>query len=430
MKDNDRFGINNLYRQTAIAPPESPQLDQDVSADVVIVGGGYTGLSTALHLAEAGLSCVLLEAHDIGHGCSGRNGGQVNPGLKWAPDQVERDFGPELGKRMVELSYAAPAEVFDLVEKHQIDCAPRRTGTIRAAVDSAGLRDIQSLAAQCIRRDMPVELVSAEGMRQLTGTGRYLGGMLDHRGGHLNPLGYARGLARAATLAGARLHGQSAAQSIERQGTGWVVRTAKASVKAAQVVVGTNGYTGDLWPKLKRTIAPIYTYVTASEPLPDEILRTLMPSGAALYESAWDVVYYRVDDGGRLVMGGRGPQRDATSLDDYAHLIRYAERLWPQLEGVSWPWHWYGQVAITEDHYPHWTEPEPGAKLMLGYNGRGIAMATVAGRLISRRIVSNGSDEQDFPIRTRLKPMPFQPFWRVGAEARMLLGRAGDLFKH
>ncbi|ANF59169.1 NAD(P)/FAD-dependent oxidoreductase [Halotalea alkalilenta] len=430
MKDNDRFGINNLYRQTAIAPPESPQLSQDVSADVVIVGGGYTGLSTALHLAEAGLSCVLLEAHDIGHGCSGRNGGQVNPGLKWAPDQVERDFGPELGKRMVELSYAAPAEVFDLIEKHQIDCAPRRTGTIRAAIDSAGLRDIQTLSAQCIRRNMPVELVSAEGMRKLTGTERYLGGMLDHRGGHINPLGYARGLAHAAILAGARLHGQSAALSIERQGAGWVVRTAKASVKAARVVVGTNGYTGDLWPKLKRTIAPIYTYVTASEPLPDEILRTLMPSGAALYESAWDVVYYRVDDGGRLVMGGRGPQRDATSLDDYAHLIRYAKRLWPQLEGVSWPWHWYGQVAITEDHYPHWTEPEPDADLMLGYNGRGIAMATVAGRLISRRIVSNGSDEQDFPIRTRLKPMPFQPFWRVGAEARMLLGRAGDLFKH
>lgn len=414
------FGfMNNLYLSTAVPQLSVDTLRSDETADVVIVGGGYTGLSTALHLAKHGFRPAVIEAGEIGHGCSGRNGGQVNPGLKLLPDEIEETYGAEAGKRLVNLSDGAPAEVFRLIEEHDIDCAAARTGTIRAAIDDAGLKYVGDFAEQSIRRTGPVRLLNEAEMRELTGTGIYRGGSFDPRGGHINPLAYARGIAQAAQRAGARLYANSAATKISKQGKAWKVETKTGSVWAAELVVATNGYTGDLWPGLRQTIAPIYTYLVATEPLPENIRKSIMPCQAALYEIAWDVVYFRLDEAGRLIFGGRGAQRDAASAKDYLHLIQYAIKLWPQLRDVAWPWHWYGQVAITHDHLPHLTAPEDGVHLMVGYNGRGIAMATVAGQQIASRIVSNRSAPTDLPIREALKPFPFHRFWRLGANITM-----------
>ncbi|WP_075289027.1 NAD(P)/FAD-dependent oxidoreductase [Pararhizobium arenae] len=151
-----------------------------------------------------------------------------------------------------------------------------------------------------------------------------------------------------------------------------------------------------------------------------------MPSQSAVYELSWGVIYYRMDDAGRLIMGGRGPQRDAAGQSDYRHLVRHALKLWPQLKTVSWPWHWYGQVAVTQDHLPHLTEPEQGLHLMVGYNGRGIAMATVAGREIAIRIASNRSAAIALPVQDDLQPFPFHRFWRIGAEMTILRHRIAD----
>ena len=415
----------NLYWETAEPAPETRPLDGDRRADVVIVGAGYTGLSTALHLAEAGISAVVVEAEAIGHGCSGRNGGQVNPGLKPDPDEVIADHGTDLGTRMVALSYGAPDEVFGLIERHGIDCAPSQTGTMRASINAASERSVATLAEQCLERGMPVDLLDAAACRERTGTDRYRSALLDRRGGHLNPLGYTRGLARAAIAAGAVIHPQSPALSVAKAGADWAVRTPGGTVTARHVVVGTNGYTGDLWPKLKQTIVPVYSYITATDPLPPEILARIMPGRSSLYEVGWDVVYYRIDDAGRLLMGGRGAQRPSTGPADYAHLVCYAERLFPELKGIAWPYRWHGQVAVTTDHYPHLNEPETGAHLALGYNGRGVAMATVLGRLVASRIASGGGDI-DMPVRRELEPMKFHAFWRFGVEARMVYGRLRD----
>lgn len=420
------FPMRNLYPATTRPQVSAPPLVGAVKADAVIVGGGYTGLSTALHLTEAGLTPVVLEAAEIGHGCSGRNGGQVNPGLKLLPDDVEAHWGRDLGARMVALSYQATGDVFDLIERHGIDCAPRRSGTIRAAIDAAGVAQVRSLVEQCRRRGGAVHLLDADQMKAATGASIYLAGALDERGGHVNPLAYARGLALAAQRGGAALHGESPALAITRDGRDWRVTTPKGSVTAPELVIATNGYTGDLWPGLRRTIAPVYTYITATDPLPADLRATIMPSGAALYEAAWDVIYYRLDDEGRLLMGGRGAQRDARGIADYGHLSAYARKLWPQLTGTAFPWHWHGQVAITEDHFPHLTAPEAGVHLMLGYNGRGLAMATVAGRLVAARIASGGKTAIDLPVREKLEPMPFHRFWRLGAEATMAWNRLKD----
>ncbi|WP_085032844.1 NAD(P)/FAD-dependent oxidoreductase [Ensifer aridi] len=409
--------MRNLYQHSCKVSIETPRLDRAITADAVIVGGGYTGLSTALHLALRGLNAVVIEAGDIGNGCSGRNGGQVNPGLKLPPNDVEGYWGHERGKRMVELSYSAPDVVFSLIEQHGIDCAPARTGTIRAAIDKPGVAQVQELAEQCRNRGGEMSVLGPDEMERMTGTSIYLAGTLDPRGGHINPMAYARGLGLAAQRAGAQLYSQSPALGLQRTSAGWQVTTRNGSVSAAKLIVATNGYTDDLWPGLKKTIAPVYTYIAATEPLSKPIRERIMPSRAALFEAAWDVVYYRIDDEGRLLVGGRGPQRNASSQRDYHHLIKYACKLWPELQGVDWPWGWYGQVAITNDHLPHLTVPDDNAYLMLGYSGRGIAMATVAGQQIATLIASENTADIDIPVRKQLSFMPFQRFWRIGANA-------------
>lgn len=409
----------NLYQKTSSVHFTAPRLEDDVNADVVIIGGGYTGLSTALHLAEQNISSIVLEAGEIGYGCSGRNGGQVNPGLKHLPDETEKTWGQERGRKMVALAYAAPDEVFSLIEKHGIDCNPVRFGTVCAALDEAGLQHVRAAASQSQRRHGPIRFIDSTDIYELTGTRAYKGGFIDPRGGNLNPLAYARGMAAVAQCAGAKLYEKSEVKNITRIGHQWHIKTGHGKVIAPELVIATNGYTGDLWPGLRRTILPVYTYITATEPLPEAIRSKIIPGKVSLYESAWDVVYYRLDEAGRLLMGGRGAQKPPASQNDYVHLVRYAEKLWPQLKGISWPFYWYGQVAVTKDHFPYLIAPEPGIHLMLGYSGRGIAMATVSGRLVAQRIVSGGQADVALPVRTTLDPIAFHSFWRIGAEALM-----------
>jgi glycine/D-amino acid oxidase-like deaminating enzyme len=232
----------SLYAETARPAIATPPLDGDRRVDVCVIGGGFTGLSTALHLAQQGVDVAVLEAHESGWGASGRNGGQVNPGLKHDPDQVETDFGADLGQRMVALSGDAPNVVFRLIERHQIECDALQSGTLRAVFSERDAGGIRASAKQWIRRDTPVELLERNAARDVTGTDRYVCAMLDRRGGQVNPLGYARGLAQAAVQAGAAVHGATPALGVKRNGT-WHVRTPTGTVRADKLVLATNGYT-------------------------------------------------------------------------------------------------------------------------------------------------------------------------------------------
>jgi glycine/D-amino acid oxidase-like deaminating enzyme len=415
----------SLYADTAVSPNPTPPLDIDKNVSVAIIGGGFAGLSTALHLAEQGTDAIVLEAQEPGWGASGNNGGQLNPGLKLDPDTIEVRFGADLGQRMIAFAYNTPTFTLDLVRRHQIACEARQNGTLRAAYHAASAVAVEITAEQCVRRGMPVSVLDRNAVREATGTDRYVRAMLDRRGGDLQPLSYARGLARAALATGAAIYGRTPATSLRREGGRWRIETPRAVVRAEKVLIATNGFTDDLWPGLRRTIVPMFSSIAATEPLPDDVARQIMPTRSVLYESGHITVYYRVDASNRLLMGGRGPMQWIRDPSAVAYLMRYATRLWPALRDIGWTHGWNSRLAMTADHYPHVHEPGPGALVYLGCNGRGVALATAMGQQLARRLIEGETAEVDMPI-TPLKPIRFHALWPVAVKTLVLYGRIRD----
>lgn len=400
-----------------------PPLDGDTRADVVMIGAGLTGLSAALHLAEKGVRVVVMEAEQPGWGASGRNGGQVNPGLKPLPSQVEQDFGPEYGPALVETAWNAPNLVFNLIERHGIACGALRGGTLRAATAPAQLAPLRTLTEQCLQRGWPVQWLEPEAMRARSGTGIYCGGMLDARGGQLDPLAYTRGLAGAAVKAGAIIYSGTRVLSFAHQNGAWQVQTAQGSVRSEKLIFATNGYTDTAWNALRRSIVPVYSGIVASTPLPEAHVTRILARHEVLYELGQITTYYRVDAQRRLLMGGRSYSHSLQGASAFPYLIQRALTLWPELKGLSWSHGWNGQLGITLDHYPHWHEPEPGLLACVGYNGRGVAMATVMGQRIAQYVTEQGTPL--FPP-TPIKPITGHFGWKTGVAGRILWGRLMD----
>lgn len=413
----------SLYADTARPAHPTPPLQGDRKASVAIIGAGFTGLSAALHLAEKGVDTVVLEANEPGWGASGRNGGQVNPGLKHDPDTVEKDFGPDLGARMVALSGDAPNLVFRLIERHQITCGALQSGTLRTALTARDAKEVAASAEQWIRRGAPVSVLDRAAIAGATGTARYHAAMLDRRGGQVNPLGYARGLTQAASQAGAAIHGGTRVSRLHKTGSGWRVETQTGTVTAEKLILATNGYTDGLWPGLRRSLVPLFSAIAATEPLDQALVDRLMPIRSSLYEIGSITVYYRFGPDNRLLMGGRSVQRDVHRPETLRYLTDYAARLWPDLRGVAWTHGWSGQLAYTPDHYPHIHEPDPDVLVCLGYNGRGVAMSSAMGPQLASRVLGG---RIDMPITT-IKEMPFHSLWRSGVAARVAYGRIRDM---
>jgi len=408
---------------TAAAEPWAPTqpLQGDQRADVVVVGAGYTGLSAALHLAERGTDVVVLDAAEPGWGGSGRNGGQIIPGLKDDPDELEHKFGPEAGRRMWQLSGGAADLVFELIARHKIACHAQQSGWISAAPTEGGLSALRVRVDQWQRRGAPVEILDRQRVAELTGTTCYAGGLLDRRAGTLQPLAYVRGLARAAKQAGATMHGRSAVTRIESRGSEWRAVTSAGTVTAGKIILATNAYTDDLWPDLRRTLIPVQSYQVATRPLPDDIRRRVLPGGQAVSDLRRILFYFRLDPDGRLLMGGRGPLNDTGDPALFARLEAASVRFFPQIGKPEWEHRWSGRVALTADHLPHLHEPRPGALIGLGYNGRGVAMATVMGKLLAERALGASSKEVGWPV-TPITPIPFHA-WRLPVMTLVVHGK-------
>jgi glycine/D-amino acid oxidase-like deaminating enzyme len=417
--------VPSLYVHTAPPAIATGPMDGDLSVSVCIVGAGYTGLSAALHLAELKIDAVAVDGHEPGWGASGRNGGQVNPGLKREPEDIERDFGPELGGRMVALAGGAPAYVFQLIKRLAINCEASSKGTIRAAVTAARFACVRAAAEQWARRGAPVEVLGRDGMKEMIGTDYYVGGLFDRRGGSLNPLGYARGLAAAAIASGARIFSATRAIAIARRGPLWEIQTTSGTIRCAHLIIATNGYTSELWPSLSRSIVPVHSAIAATEPLEPSLRRSLLMSRPVVYEYSGFYAYYRIDSFGHLLMGAGSPLRDTADPSDFAHLCDHAVKLFPALASVVWQYFWNGQTAMTADHYPHVHEPASGVHIGLGFNGRGVAMATVMGRLLADRVHRPDNPDFELPI-TAIRPIAFHRFWKTGVYLRKAYGRLRD----
>jgi glycine/D-amino acid oxidase-like deaminating enzyme len=415
----------SLYADTAAPAAATPPLDIDRNVPVAIIGGGLAGLSTALHLAEQGTEAIVLEAREPGWGASGNNGGQLNPGLKLDPDVIEATFGADLGRRMIAFAWNTPVFTLDLIRRLGLACEARQNGTLRAAYHENNAAEVETTAEQCIRRGMPVSVLGRDAVREATGTDRYLLAMRDARGGDVQPLSYARGLARAALAAGAAIHGRTPATRLIREAGRWRIDTPRAVVRAEKILIATNGFTDDLWPDLRRTIVPVFSSIAASEPLPDDIARRIMPTRSVLYESGHITVYYRIDSSNRLLMGGRGPMQWISDPSAVSYLTRYAARLWPVLAGTRWTHGWNSRLAMTADHFPHVHEPGPGALVYLGCNGRGVALATAMGQQLARRLIGGEAAGIDMPITTP-KPIRFHALWPVAVRSVVLYGRIRD----
>lgn len=420
---------DSLWTTTAGPEPSWPSLEGELEAEVAIVGGGYTGLSAALHLAERGIATVLLEAHGPGWGASGRNGGQVIPGLKEDPDEVERILGPSVGRRAVALAASAPDLVFDLVRRYGIACDAVRAGWIQPAPDDAGVRLQQARVEQWQRRGAPVEWLDRAAVSTALGTGLYLGGLLDRRGGTVHPLAYARGLAVAAQRGGARICGGSPVIRLVRDGDRWKASTRRGSVRAQRVLVCTNGYSGRLVPGLAQSLVPVTSVQVASRPLSANLRASILPDGRAASDTRRLLVYFRLDRDGRLLIGGRGADGPRGVRAAQARLRRLALRMFPQLpHDLEWERAWGGRVALTEDHLPHLCEPAPGLVTAGGYNGRGIAMATAMGRVLADKASGVPDRELDFPV-DRLRPIPFhalrKPAIRLAVAVKAVQDRLG-----
>lgn len=406
-----------LWAATATPALPTPALADDVEIDFCVIGGGYAGLSTALHIAEAGGQVIVLEAREPGWGGSGRNGGQVIPGLKYDPDDMIATYGEEKGHKLLQFAATTADKVFDLIAKYEMDVPHVREGWIQAAHSDEGLALAKKRVTQWSKHGVAARLLSKEETADRLGTTSYEGGWLDPRGGAIQPLSYARGLARAAVSQGARIHDETAVTDITRERDRFRVSTAQGkTVRAKKVIMCTNAYAGDFVPGLRQTFVDVNSFQVATAPLSDNIRKTILPYGQVSSDTRKLLLYFRLDHTGRLLMGGRGPFREPNGEDDWAHLVRVVTKMFPQVKDVPINYRWGGRVALTQDFLPHIHEPEQGFIIDVGCLGRGVGLQTAMGQALAGYAMSGNADLLPFPIRS-IDPIPFHMFRRVGLAA-------------
>lgn len=389
----------SLWAATATPAPRYSQAKGDIVADVAIVGAGYTGVSAALHLSQAGQKVVVVEASEPGWGASGRNGGQIIAGLKHDPDKLEAKFGQALGTAITRTIGGAADLVFDLIDTHGIDCHARRSGWIQGAHGVRGFDEIVTPRfRQWHARGVGASLLDRQAMATMTGSSpdAYHGGWFDPRGGVLQPLSYARGLAAAAMSQGATILANAPVLRLNSTDKGWTLDLGQGSVRARQVILATNAYTGDLWPGLRQTVIPVTSFQIATHPLAPAVRNTILPGGQGVADTRRLLLYFRLDHEGRLIMGGRSPVDDNPTMNDAKTLKAALARIFPQAAGSPIEFVWSGKVAITKDTMPHIHILAPGLFTALGCNGRGVATCTATGKLLSS--LATGTEPADLPF--------------------------------
>ena len=393
----------SIWNTTAVETEPSQNSAVEGQVDVAIVGGGFTGLSTALHCVERGLSCHVLEASQIGFGGSGRNVGLVNAAAWLPPQDVRKILGEDDGDRFISHFSRAPDYVFSLIEKYQIQCNATQTGTFHAADGPVGFADLVSRKAEWDRLGEPVDLLSRDEAESYIGSSAFYGALLDRRAGTINPMGYCRGLARVAIAAGALISIGARAKKLQQETGLWRVTTNKGTLMARHVVLGTNAYTDDLWPGLKYSFTKINYFQLATSPLGDRI-KHILPQQQGLWDTGKIMFSLRRDDSERLIIGSMGNVMGNQS-GGVSH--RWAQKklahLFPKLGWVDFDEAWQGQIAMTPDHLPHIHKLADNLYSPIGYNGRGITTGTVFGQALADLLTGDSENKLPVPLLTMRK---------------------------
>lgn len=410
---------HGLWEASAPPAPHCPPLTAQIEADVAIVGAGYTGLSAALHLAQGGASAAVIEAIDIGYGGSGRNVGLVNAGMWVQPDALGAALGPVYGPRLLRLLGEAPTLVFDIARRQGIDCEALRNGTLHCAAGASGLREITERARQWQALGAPVRLLDAEETRHKTGARAYRGALLDERAGTLQPLAYARGLARAALAAGARIHAGSPVSALEDEGSHWRLRTAAGgALRARWVIVATNAYSDARgpWSRLRDELVRLPYFNMATPPLDASLRQALLPERQGAWDTRRVLSSFRLDQAGRLVFGSVGALRGRGLAIHRGWGRRALARLFPPLADIGFEHEWYGSIGMTANALPRLHRLGRNMVSFSGYNGRGIAPGTTFGRELARLALGEmREDELPLPI-TDIAAAPLRGLRELGYE--------------
>ncbi len=377
---------DSWYVATANGIQDRPALEEDLTADVCVIGGGFTGLSAALNLAELGKSVVLLEAERVGFGASGRCGGLVGSGQRIDVIEAEEQFGAERSRQLWNFAELAKADIRSRVAKHDIPCDLQKGQFVGVHKKSylGWARELADVLTE--RYDYPFcSAVDAKDIQSYVATSNYLEGFYDPEALTIHPLNFTLGLARAAEKAGVRIFENSRVTGYSQTDPA-IVKTETGQVKASFVVLACNGYLGNLEPRSAGKIMPINNFMIATEPLGEERARELISGRFGIHDTRFVVNYYRLSDDHRLLFGGGENYRPGFPQDIGKFVRPYMLKLFPQLKDVGIDYAWGGTLSVTVNRLPHIGRLEPNVFFGQGYSGHGISTATFAGKVIAEAI--------------------------------------------
>lgn len=420
---------NSLWAAVTPTGPELPELIGTAEADVIVVGGGFTGLSTALHLREAGVDVAIVEAMEPGWGASGRNNGQVIPTLSRPdPEDIVAKHGAA-GERFVTLLRDCASTLFDVARRYQIEAEQEQTGWVQPVHSPGRIKIAERRVRQWSKFGAPVELLSRDEVGKMLGSEAWFGGFWNKTGGHINPLALARGLARVVLEQGCRIYARSPAVSFERRNDRWIVKTEKGEISGRALVMATNAYTGEfsksLMPDIAHEVMPILSWQMATQPLSDEARKTVIPGRQAMSDTHGELYFARYDARNRLITGGAviGPGNKPERLK--ARVTERLQRLWPQIGLVEFDYVWNGYVGMTTDFFPRIHRLGPDAYGWTGCNGRAVALAIALGDELSKAV--RGVAEKDLALPfSEPVPIPAHGLLRRLAPLMLMVYRRRD----
>ena len=398
---------DSLWAAATPSGPELPELTGSAQADVIVIGGGFTGLSTALHLREAGVDVAVVEAMEPGWGASGRNNGQVIPTLSRPdPEDIIARHGA-VGERFVTLLRDSASTLFDVARRYQIQAEQEQAGWVQPVHSPGRIKIAERRVRQWSKFGAAVELLSREQTGKMLGSDAWFGGFWNKTGGHINPLALARGLARTVLGLGARIYVRSPAESFERRNDRWVVKTEKGEISGRALIVATNAYTGEfsktLMPDIAHEVMPVLSWQMATQPLSESARKTIIPGRQAMSDTHGELYFARYDARDRLVTGGAviGPGNKTERIKQ--RVGERLQRLWPQIGPVAFDYVWNGYVGMTTDFLPRIHRLGPDAYGWTGCNGRAVALSIALGDELSKAVRGVTEGELALPFT---EPVP------------------------